>query len=413
MAKWRKMNVQALKKHFDLPNINAISKLKQSDNNSSIIVDVNTTTEFTSKHLDKLKEIINTEAWPELYGEELPDTIQFIGFDTVSIDSLSEDLDNTFGSQTPRATDNPQYDNIKNDIITNGYKLRYPPAQVRVTFDENGNEKLNFINGRTRAKILKYHTTITNMIVAKYEVKNNKALLTQGLKFNCTGVPEGVASSADIISVATQLIFDGSLKKTYKAIKEWLYDAVGNGPFTEAHKEHLVVSIFNNSSFRPVIYSWRPETIGEWMSKHNFIKANEYYKNIGLEKSLALYVDILSSKEDQNKYLYFVMAHSSPAKNLWRVARLLSMNFLKGKTLRLIIHTSTLTGSHSSKDLKEEYFNRIETHNSLWKLGLSNFAEAFFCDKKDKAPKVNTDSTIYASLPAIASEHSMDELVLL
>ena len=49
------MNVQALKKHFDLPNINAISKLKENDNNSSIIVDVNTTTEFTSKHLDKLK----------------------------------------------------------------------------------------------------------------------------------------------------------------------------------------------------------------------------------------------------------------------------------------------------------------------------------------------------------------------
>jgi hypothetical protein len=68
MAKRTKMNVQALKKHFDLPNINAISKLKENDNNSSIIVDVNTTTEFTSKHLDKLKEIINTEAWPELYG---------------------------------------------------------------------------------------------------------------------------------------------------------------------------------------------------------------------------------------------------------------------------------------------------------------------------------------------------------
>jgi len=406
------MNVKALKQYFDLPNTNAISKIKQNDNNSSIIVDVNTTTEFTSNHLDKLKEIINTEAWPELYGNELPDTIQFLGFDIVSLDSMSEDLENTFGSQKPRATDNPQFDNIKNDIITNGYKLRYPPAQVRVTIDENGNEKNNFINGRTRAKILKEYTLVKNMIVAKYKVKNNRAMLTQGLKFNCTGVPEGVASSADIISVATQLIREGSLTKSQNAIREWLFDAVGNGPFTDNHKEHLVVSILNNASFRPVIYSWRPETISEWMEKHNFIKANEYYKNVGLEKGLSLYVDNSASKEDQNKYLYFVMAYSSPAKNLWRVASLLSMNFLKGKILRLIIHTSTLTGSHSTKDLKEQYFNRLETHNSLWKVGLSNYAEAFFCDKKGKSPNVNTDCVLYASLPAIASEHSMDELLV-
>lgn len=382
---------------------------------SHIFVDVNTVKQFTEEHLQTLKEIVNIEAWPELYGDALPEEIKFTGFKIINLDELNEDLNETYGHQTARFSDNLKYDEIKNDILTNGFKLRYPPIQVRV-IEKNNNNHYQLINGRTRAKILKNNTVVKNIIVATYSVSNNHTLKTQSLKFNCTGVPEGTATSSDVIKVATQLIGEGSLKKNLGTIRSWLFDAVGNGIFTDTYKERLAQSIYNNAHLTPMIYSWRPETISEWMSKHNFIKAYDYYKkngsNCGLKEKEPVYINLSESKEDQNKNVYVVMSHSTPAKNIWKVSRILSMNFFKGKTLKGIIHTSTLQGYGTTKDLVNQYENNIEIHNNLFNVGISNCAEAFFCNKKGTPPKVNTGFMLYASLPAISSEHSMDELVI-
>ena len=382
---------------------------------SHIFVDVNKATKFTDENLQTLKEIVSIEAWPELYGDGLPEGIKFTGFEIINLDELDSDLNKTYGSQTARSSDNQKYDEIKNDILTNGFKLRYPPIQVRV-IEKNNNKHYQIINGRTRAKILKHNTSVTNIIVATYSVSNNHTFKTQSLKFNCTGVPEGTATSADVINVATQLIGEGSLKKNLTSIRSWLFDAVGNGIFTDNYKEQLSQSIFNNAHLTPKIYSWRPETVDEWMLNHNFVKAYDHYKkngsNCGLLKKEPVYINLSESKEEQNKNVYVVMSHSTPAKNIWRISRILSMNFFKGKTLKGIIHTSTLTGSATTKDLVKQYDNNIEVHNYLFNTGISNCAEAFFCNKKGVSPKVNTTFMLYASLPAISSEHSMDELVL-
>jgi hypothetical protein len=415
----RLLNIDNSLEEINRLNLQSISNTISKTNNifSHIFIDVNNITEFNKDHLETLKEIVNVEAWPELYGDGLPEGMRFTGFQIIGLHELDNDLKSTYNDQSARVTENPKYDEIKNDILTNGFKLRYPPIQVKV-IEKNNNKYYSIINGRTRAKILKNNTSVNNVIVSTYTVANEHTFKTQSLKFNCLGVPEASATSADVIKIATQLISEGSLKKKLSIIREWLFNAVGNGIFTDDYKERLAQSIYNNAHLTPKIYSWRPETVDEWMVNHNFMKAVDFYNktpgnvSCGLKKKEPVYINLSDTKEDQNKIVYTVLSHSTPAKNIWRIARILSMNFFKGKTLRGIIHTSTLTGSATTKDLVDQYENNIEIHNSLFNQGLSNISESFFCNKEDIAPKVNTTFNLYASLPAISSEHSMDELVI-
>ena len=88
-----------------------------------------------------------------------------------------------------------------------------------------------------------------------------------------------------------------------------------------------------------------------------------------------------------------------------------------GKTLRIIVHTSTLESSNNTKDLQDQYDNRVKLHNFNWKESISNYAETFFVYKNDKGdnviPKNTSKVVLYATLPAIKKIHNMDELVLL
>jgi hypothetical protein len=406
-------------------SLDQLTKSRQTINNSinktnnvfsHIFVDVNKSKRFTKENLQTLKNIVSLEAWPELYGDDLPEGIDFNGFEIINLSELDSDLSKTYGSQTARLTDNPKYAEIKNDILTNGFKLRYPPVQVRV-IEKDGNKQYTIINGRTRAKILKNNTVVENIIVATYIVKDNYTFKTQSLKFNCTGIPDGTATLADVIHVASQLILEGSLSKKLKDIRNWLFGAVGNGVFTESKKDQLAQSIYNNAHLSPQIYSWRPETIDEWMTNHNFTKVYDYYKKTntycGLPKNSPIYLNLSETKEEQNKNLYIVISCSVPAKSLYAVGKLMSMNAFKGKTVRVILHTGTLTGTATTKDLVKQYNDLIEEHNEFFNTGLDNYAEAFFCNKKGIAPKVNSTFVLYAALPAISSEHNMDKFVLL
>ena len=122
-------------------SLDQLTKSRQTINNSinktnnvfsHIFVDVNKSKRFTEENLQTLKNIVSLEAWPELYGDDLPEGIDFYGFEIINLSELDSDLSKTSGSQTARLTDNPKYAEIKNDILTNGFKLRYPPVQVRV-----------------------------------------------------------------------------------------------------------------------------------------------------------------------------------------------------------------------------------------------------------------------------------------
>jgi len=369
---------------------------------NTIVVNTLFTDKFSNNNLKTLQRLVQEDAWPELYGDQLPDGITFDGFEIMDITKLSEAIDKSYGSQVARASDNPEFDNIKNYILTNGYKLRYPP--IAVAEYEDGS--IAIITGKTRTKILKNNCKFTNAIVAKYKVFSKRTLLTQSIRFNCIDVPSGTAKAGDVLGVASELISEGSLKKNLNAIREWITEAVGNGPFTDNYKEHLAVTILNNASVRPQIYSWRPENISEWMTSHGFKRASEQYPAAGLEKNGSVYVKTNDGKKHINDFLYMVCASSSYTKNLYRAAELLSNSHFLGKTLRVIVHTSTLPDSTNTKNLKDVFDQRIKDHNTEWKSMLRNYSEVFY----DEA-KVKTNVVLYGALPAIKQIHDMDNII--
>ena len=408
----------------EIANGTTHSTTKEIFNNTGfeneIAVDLNNTDEFTPAHLETNNNLINKDAWPEFYGTNDTD-FRFLGFKLIPISSVDDDTDPAkAGVQDSRAVDNPEYNKIKNDILTNGFKLRYNPIQVKEYTDKNGNTCYSIINGRTRAKILRHSTSCKNIIVAVYKISKERDFITQGVKNNCTGVPEGTANKADVIRAATILIQKGLMSKNKKGstkwkedIKEWLYDAVGNGPFTDDTKLYMLSSIIKNASIRPDVFSWRKEAIETWMLLHGFEPARKKYKTVqGMERKTLLYYDGTASPEDQNKYLYMVTSFSSESKALWRAASILSKTEFKGKVLRIIFHTSTLDCSASSNDLTLLYNDRLRTIKGLWHEGLDMFAKSYFNDQHGEPHSVKTDAVLYGALPAIRSEHDMDALVL-
>jgi len=390
-----------LSKKLGLNSKTDLTNGKVKDDNS-IVVNTLFTNNFSKQNLSKLEQLVQVEAWPELYGDQLPDGIKFTGFDLMDISVLDQAIKGSLGNQVARASENPEFDNIKNDILTNGYKLRYPP--IAVAEYENGS--IDIITGKTRTKILKNNCNFTNAIVAKYKVFSKRTFLTQSIRFNCIDVPSGTAKAGDVVGVASELISEGSLKRNINAIREWITEAVGNGPFTDNYKEHLAVTILNNASVRPQIYSWRPENIAEWMNDHGFLKASEQYPAAGISGSVSVYVD-KKNKKSTNDFLYMVCASSSFTKNLYRAAELMSNSHFIGKTLRVLVHTSTLPDSTNTKDLKEVFEQRIKNHNTEWKNMLRNYSEVFYDDAK-----VKTNVVLYGALPAIKQIHNMDEIVV-
>jgi hypothetical protein len=379
-----------------------VDLIDKSVNDNSVVVNTLKQKEFSQSNLNTLKKLVIEDAWPELYGDELPEGIKFTGFDLMSMYELEEAIKESYGSQEARAGENSEFDNIKNDIITNGYKLRYPPIAVAVY--EDGSKKI--ITGKTRTKILNNNCKFTNAIVSLYKVYSKRTLLTQSIRFNCIDVPSGKSKAADVIGVASELISDGLLKKTHQAIKEWIFEATGNGPFTDNYKEHLAVTILNNVSTRPQIYSWRPENISEWMTKHGFKKAYEQYPGAGLEKKSSVYVDTKHGKKHMNDFLYMVCASSSYTKNMYSAAQIMSNSHFQGKTSRVIVHTSTLPDSTNTKDLKDVFDLRIKEHNTEWKSMLNSYSEVFYNEAK-----VKTNVVLFGSLPAIKQIHDMDSVV--
>ena len=390
-----------LSKKLGLNTETDLTNGKVKDDNS-IVVNTLFTDQFSKQHLATLQKLVVEDAWPELYGNQLPEGIEFKGFDLMDISLLDKAIKGSIGSQVARSTDNPEFDNIKNDILTNGYKLRYPP--IAVAEYEDGS--IGIITGKTRTKILKNNCKFTNAIVAKYKVFSKRTFLTQSIRFNCIDVPSGVAKAGDVVGVASELISEGSLKKNLNAIREWITEAVGNGPFTDNYKEHLAVTILNNASVRPQIYSWRPENIAEWMKDHYFKKASEQYPAAGIPGNVSVYVD-KKSKKNTNDFLYMVCASSSYTKNLYRAAELMSNSHFTGKTLRVLVHTSTLPDSTNTKDLKEVFEQRIKNHNTEWKNMLRNYSEVFY----DEA-KVKSNVVLYGALPAIKQIHDMDNIIV-
>jgi len=384
-----------------------------NNNDNSIVVNINNTDRFSKANLKTLERLIVKEAFPELYdNEQMPKGLTFHGFEIYDIDTLYSVLKNKYGKQKGRASDNEKFDKIKNNILDNGFKLKYNPIAICKYPDGS----IKFITGRTRTKILKNTCDFKNAIVAVYTVADNKTLATQNIKFNLIDSPTGLATTGDVIATGQELVSDGDLSENLDEIYNWVLEATQGGHFTENTKNIIAQSILNNSGTRPYVNSWTPENVHEWMTENHYKKAKDQYPNSGLSAKESVYVQTKKGSDHLNKYLYVVCAASSWTKNLSRVAAIANNSNFAGKHIRVILHTSTLDTSNSIQKLEEQYSDRIEKHNLNWNQELINYGGAFFTREingEEVLPKVNTDVVVYATLPVIGKIHKQNELVLL
>ena len=385
-----------------------MSKIKFSVEETKI--NLLTQKEFSQRQLEITKGLIKEEAYPTYFGPDLPKGSKFLEFRIVDVDDIKDDttdqgkiINKMYGAQVARATDNPKRAEIHNDILTNGYKLRCLPIQVR----QNADGSYSPSNGRTRLDLFRQQN-ITRVLVAVYTYETDVAFITHSIQANCENDPAGNAKMGDVIAAGQTLIDNKMLKSDLDSISNWVYTATGSGIFTDQKKDEIAISIYNNKLTRPYIYSWNQETISNWMHSHGFEKASELYPNINIKKMSGLYYDNRETTpdKDKNKYLYMVASYSTPAKNLWRAAEIMSIKQFKGKELRIVIHTSVLGTSSSFADLKKMYQSRLDEHEGLFEKGLNNFSKSFF-----RGASVDMDIELWASLPAIKGEHNLDNFV--
>ena len=401
-----RQNLDVLNSAFDIP-----TQPKSNINDNSIIVNVHNTDRFTNENLETQNRLIVKEAYPELYDRE-DKGLFFQSFQIRDLDSLYNILKNKSGKQTGRATTNAKLTNIKNDILGNGFKLKYNPIAIV----EYADGSTKFLTGRTRVEILKKHCDFKNAIVAVYSVKDNKTLKTNNLKFNLIESPVGVATTADVIAVGQELIDDLDLTKNIDEINAWVNDVTEGSHFTENTRNIIAQSLLNNNETRPLINSWTPERVHEWMTKNGYKKAGDQYPNSGLSTKESVYVQTKKGQEHLNEYLYVIGGASFWSKNLSRVSKIANNTNFAGKTIRLILHTSTLDTSTGFAKLEQQYKDLVENHNTNYQQEVINIGNSYYkreINGEVVLPIINTKVVIYATLPVIGKVHKQNELVVL
>lgn len=384
---------------------------KITNNDNSIIVNVNNTDRFTDENLKTHERLIVKEAYPELYNRE-DKGLFFQRFELRDLDTLHNNLKGKYGKQKGRATTNKKYIGIRNSILENGFKLKYNPIAI-VEYPDG---TIKFLTGRTRVEILKKTCDFKNAIVAVYSVKDNKTLATNNLKFNLVDDPTGLATTGDIIAVGQELINDLDLGKNLDEINAWVNEVTEGSHFTENTKNIIAQSLLNNNASRPYINSWTPERVHDWMIEQGYKKAKDQYPNSGLSAKESCYVQTKQGEKHLNDYLYVIGATSSWSKNLSRICAIANNTNFTGKTIRLVLHTSTLDTMNTIQKLEEQYEERVNNHNTNYAQEVINIGNSYFkrqINGEVVLPIINTNVEIYGTLPVIGKVHKQNELVLI
>jgi len=399
-------STQRLDRAFDIQ-----STPKIINNDNSIIVNVSNTDRFTDENLKTQDRLIVKEAYPELYDRE-DKGLFFLRFEIRDIDTLFDNLKNKYGKQKGRAITNQKMVGIRNDILENGFKLKYNPIAIAEYVDGS----IKFLTGRTRVEILKKTCDFKNAIVAVYSVKDNKTLATNNLKFNLIDSPVGLALTSDVIAVGQELIDDGDITKNLDEINAWVIEVTEGSHFTDNTKNIIAQSLLNNNSSRPYINSWTPERVHDWMIEQGYKKAGDQYPSSGLSSKESVYVQTKQGQEHLNQYLYVIGASSSWSKNLSRVSAIANNTYFTGKSIRVILHTSTLDTLNTIQKLEEQYDDKIEKHNLNYNQELLNIGNSYYTREINGEvvlPIINTKVVLYATLPVIGKVHKQNELVVL
>ena len=347
---------------------------------------------FTEEHVEYIRENVHPFLevhYPNLFGEDIPKGLRFKGYVILEFDA--DGITNIVDEQKFRAGsfNEVAYKDIKNSIWSYGFKWKYPlPA---IFFDAKNQKYGPIITGNTRCKAL-ISLGVKNCIFAVYEADDGytedevyDAVSRAGILFNSIHDRAERMSVHDVKRSATDAVnrwkvnSDVGCAPTYDGVRAYVYQVCGEGQFTETKKEEIIHEVINNLEENPLnkVISWtaKARLLGPFLVDNNLIETNE-----------VLYIPVACSTWTKSIGLALHKARKNK------------------KQVRLVLHTSTLTGY----DLKHTYESTLSRFVKEFESFIddANVSDMSFF-RKDFYKKV----IIYGAFPALGNVHDLDKIV--
>lgn len=347
---------------------------------SKIVVDVINQFKFTEDNLKTANRLIVEEAYPQFYGEDLPESFNYVGRFLVEIDDVSWESKYQDTQYARAGGGNPKYKEIKQDIRDYGFKLKHPPIALRRL--KKG--ELVPLNGRTRKQILK-ELGVKNIIVDIYEKKEDCSWSQYddeasqfGLIANAQHDPAGNLTLEDVARECTIAIDREWISKDISEISKRVNYVCGKGKFVKSKRDEITLRIYNHyrDSGQMEILPWKSETaIKTWLETKKYL--------------------------NNDKVIYYPVSHSIPSKAITGAAKLAFEN--PGKEIRVVVHTAILTAF----DLERCYINRVKEFVIEWENILQKISSGYFNGKV----RSNSPIKLYGALPAVSTLHDLNKIV--
>ena len=325
-------------------------------------------------------------AFPELYGEDLPSAITYVGPELIDMDEL-EKTPYGYVQKYRAGSKNRKFDKIRRGIGRNGFKLKYPSIAVFRGFDG----RLHIITGYTRREILELHHGFSNIIASVYVPSKgaSKAAVADavsrcGIRFNTIHDDADPTAPDDVKREVEHAIDQGWIDRDapadefLAAIYERIDDVCGNGVFTTTTRSGLAHEIFNN--YNP------DETV-------------KGYTGVTDTKIFMKKAKLIST----DKIKYVCLSSQNPNKTFMSV--LATANQHPHHEIRLVFHNGTLEGY----DLPKCWTERTELFRE-WFVGmLTQIGQVYFDGASPNFDRVK----LYGVLPGLSSMHDLDKLVFI
>lgn len=329
------------------------------------IISVKPHGQFTQEHLDLANSLIPFKAYPQYYTNQVFKSLVIKGLSLIDQDLI---LRQTIGNtQSVRHHGiNDKKDELKSDIIENGWRLNEKPIFVKRI---EGSGKFKLIDGVTKDKIL-YDTKFKNRICMVVEIHEDEEQ-DYGNRLNAQEdrPPAGAIKEVDIIKRIQFLIRNDKLPCSYSDIKNHIDKLCGQGKFSDKRRTELSYQILHqesaiqNSSLEPIVFSSSKE-VDSWLISNNYIETTNV--------------------------IYFSYASSSPAKAYIAAAKVAQQN--PGKEVRLVIYVSKLNGYN----LQKCYIDAILRFKTKWFYYIDLISGAYYNGAKCNNSRV----TLYGCVPS-------------
>ena len=350
----------------------------KSQKKSKYIIDLKKTT-FSKEHEEVYKalhENLWSESEPKHFGDEVHPAIQFSHFELKPIKStVSQDHRKGGRVKDPK--------NVWRSI-DKGFKLtELPPSELRIGTTDTQ------LTGDTRKEYFALHGH-ENYIAAIYvpvegatewEIKDAISYMGQTLQEEPASNPNSMEDVKDALSVQARIFTESNGKAGVNPnIIEELINRVEQigSRFTEGKRHDIAYSVYNQFNPSTPVASWSSNPKAQYRIK-------SYMSQYKLTNT--------------HKTIYICAAASTISKVFTTALRKASSN--QNAEIRIVLHTSTLTGTDPLTSFESVASKNIEKFNTF-------MADANNVLNGDGNSRIK----IYGVLPAVGGAHSFDEPVL-